>query len=225
MEEVLDHIVLEAVVAHSGLSPVIDLLATSLTSQLPVFISPFLDPAAISINALSVPSVSFRMVYAFPCMALERDVLIAQVAKSVMVPGPSRAQYRPSCRATGEVESVDTAGEDLSSPPLPTSGAHPEGVVSVQRALSGKGFSAAAAQHISCLTQGSTSTVYSTYWKKWYFWCQGHEVDLSHPTVPSETDFFLFLWDGGLMAETIHQYNPGLASVFKFSGCSVFDCP
>ena len=39
------------------------------------------------------------------------------------------------------------------------------------------------------------------------------------------TDFFLSLWDAGLSAETIRGYRPALASVFKYSGCTVFDSP
>ena len=81
IELALDHIVFQAMVAHFGLSLVIDLLATPLNSQLPVFISPFLDPAAFGVNALSVPRDSFRTAYAFPPMAL--------VHESVMVPTPS----------------------------------------------------------------------------------------------------------------------------------------
>ena len=48
-------------------------------------------------------------------------------------------------------------------------------------------------------------------------------MDPSHPTVPLITDFFLSLWDEGLMAETICGYCPALASVFMQSDCSVFD--
>ncbi len=48
MEWTLDQSVFQAMVAHFGLSPVIDLLVTPLNSQLPVFISPFPDMAAFS---------------------------------------------------------------------------------------------------------------------------------------------------------------------------------
>ncbi len=120
------------------------------------------------------------------------------------------------------MDSVDTAGGELSSPPLLTSGAHPDRVVSVWHALRCKGFSAVAAEHISCLTQCSTSTVFNARWEKWYFCCQRYGVD---PIVPSVTDFFLSLWDEGMTAETIRGYCPVLASVFKYSDCSVFDGP
>ena len=65
MEWALDHIVFQAMVAHFGLLPVIDLLVTSLNSQLPVFICPFPNPAVFGVNALSVPWDSFGMAYAF----------------------------------------------------------------------------------------------------------------------------------------------------------------
>ena len=65
MEWALDQSVFQAVVVHFGLSPVIDLLTTPLISQLPVFLSPFLDLTAFRIDALSVPWDSFRIVYAF----------------------------------------------------------------------------------------------------------------------------------------------------------------
>ena len=54
MEWALDRSMFQAVVAHTGLSPVIDLLVTPLNSQLPVFLSPFPDPAGFSIDYLSV---------------------------------------------------------------------------------------------------------------------------------------------------------------------------
>ena len=66
MEWALDHVVFKAMVAHFSLSPVIDLLLTPLNSQLLVFISPFLDLAAFSVDTLSVPWDLFRMAYAFP---------------------------------------------------------------------------------------------------------------------------------------------------------------
>ena len=66
MEWALDDVVFQAVVAHLVLSPVIDLLWPPLNSQLPVFVSPFPDPVAFSIDALSIPWDTFRMVYAFP---------------------------------------------------------------------------------------------------------------------------------------------------------------
>ena len=55
MEWALAHIVFQAIVAHFGLSPVFDLLATPLSFQLPVFISPFPDLEAFDVNALSFP--------------------------------------------------------------------------------------------------------------------------------------------------------------------------
>ena len=90
--------VFQAVVAQFGLPPVIDLLVTPLNSQLPVFISPFADPAAFGINMLSVPRDSFRTAYALPPMALVCDVLMElrgldldspMVAESVVVSRPS----------------------------------------------------------------------------------------------------------------------------------------
>ena len=50
-------------------------------------------------------------------------------------------------------------------------------------------------------------------------------MDLSHPTVPLVTNFFMSLWDEGLMVKTIRGYRPALASVFKYSDCLVFDGP
>ncbi len=48
---------------------------------------------------------------------------------------------------------------------------HPDCLVSAWHALRGNGFSAAAAQCVSCPGQGSTSTINNGHWKKWYFWC------------------------------------------------------
>ena len=122
----------------------IDQLANPLNSQLLVFISPFPDPAAFSIDALSVLWDLFRKVYSSPPTALVCDVLMKLqgldltdldspvVAKSVVVPRHSTAQHRPSRRVTSDADSVDTAGGESSSPPLPTSGARPDCVVSVR---------------------------------------------------------------------------------------------
>ncbi len=74
-EWALDQSVFQAVVAHFGLSPVIDLLATPLNAKLPVFLCPFPDPAAFGVDALSVPWEGFRVAYAYPPTALMRDVL------------------------------------------------------------------------------------------------------------------------------------------------------
>ena len=80
-------------------------------------------------------------------------------------------------------------------------------------------------EHISCPTRESTLAAYIACWKMWHLWWQGYGyVGLSHPNVPSETDF-LSLWHEYLMAETIRGYRPALASMFKYSGCSVFDSP
>ena len=44
-------------------------------------------------------------------------------------------------------------------------------------------------------------------------------------TVPSVTDFSLSLWHEGLRAEALCGCRPALASIFKYSDCSVFDGP
>ncbi len=50
-------------------------------------------------------------------------------------------------------------------------------------------------------------------------------VDLSHPTLPSVTDFFLSLHDEVVIAETILGYHPARDPVFRYSDCSMFDSP
>ena len=75
-EWALDHVVFQALVAHFGLSLVIDLLATALNSQLLVFISPILDLAAFGVYALSVPWDSFMTAHAFPPIAIVHDMLM-----------------------------------------------------------------------------------------------------------------------------------------------------
>ena len=62
MEWALDQSVFQAVVAHFGLLPVIDLLVTSLDSKLSVFISPFPDPAAFGVDTLSCSSMGLIQV-------------------------------------------------------------------------------------------------------------------------------------------------------------------
>ena len=75
MEWALVQSVFQAVVAHFGLSPVIDLLVTPLNSQLPVF-SLFLDPAVFSVDALSVLWDLFEMAYAFSSMVFVHNMLM-----------------------------------------------------------------------------------------------------------------------------------------------------
>ncbi len=69
-EWALDHPCVPSRGGFFGLLPLIGLLATPLKSQVPVIISPFPDPAAFTVDALSVPWDSFRTAYAFPATAL-----------------------------------------------------------------------------------------------------------------------------------------------------------
>ena len=50
-------------------------------------------------------------------------------------------------------------------------------------------------------------------------------MDLSHLTVPLVTNSFLSPWGESLTAETIRGYCPALASICKYSDCSVFNGP
>ena len=53
MEWALNQSVFQAMLVHFGVLPVINLLVTPLNSQLPVFFSPFPDPAAFGVDTLS----------------------------------------------------------------------------------------------------------------------------------------------------------------------------
>ena len=48
-------------------------------------------------------------------------------------------------------------------------------------------------------------------------------MDPLNPSAPELTDFLLSLWDSGLSPETVRGYRAALNSVFKHTGCKVFE--
>ncbi len=71
----LDQEIFPSLLDQSALSPTVDLMATRSNAKLPVFVSPFPDPRALSVDALSMDWSHLLCAYVFPPTAVVRDVL------------------------------------------------------------------------------------------------------------------------------------------------------
>ena len=114
---------------------------------------PFSELATFSIKMLSVPWDLFGAAYAFSAHSVsvrcadeapgprpDSDHDGPVVAESVLVPGSFGAQHQSSSGDANDSDTPDTAGGWLSTPPLPTSGAHTDCLVSVRQALRARVF-------------------------------------------------------------------------------------
>ena len=210
-------------------SPSIDLFASRLNAQLPVYCSLVPDDQAALEDAFRHPWDNLD-VYAVPPFALLRKVLSrVKQSRSCSMTGCSslgrqglvRGSTAPADASTSRSASVGrrrSPAPQRSTPPRRPR-VETSRVATVKQLLRKSGFSRGAASDMSRCVRESTSNVYQSKWLAFCNWCRGRGVAPVSASVPLIVDFFRHLMrDKGLSVPAVRGYRASLNSVFALKG-------
>ena len=210
-------------------SPSIDLFASRLNAQLPVYCSLVPDDQAALEDAFRHPWDNLD-VYAFPPFALLGKVLsrVRQFRNCSMTGSSSlgrqglvRGSTAPADASTSRSASVGrrrSPAPQRSTPPRRPR-VETSRVATVKQLLRKSGFSRGAASDMSRCVRESTSNVYQSKWLAFCNWCRGRGVAPVSTSVPLIVDFFRHLVrDKGLSVPAVRGYRASLNSVFALKG-------
>ena len=205
--------------------PHLDLFATRLNNQLPVFISPFQDPRAWAVDAMSL-SWEGMIAYAFPPVPLLMKVLLKMekdlfghphctvLGKPSVFPSSAFSASCPSSQDSHSEGIFDPA----SFPPSSSEAGdiQPACLAVLQGGLEKAGFSKKSAERVCAAKLSSTQSLYNSPWNTWMDWCLQREMDPIDPTVTSMADFLIFLFEEKkLLPSSIKGYRSAIASTLK----------
>ena len=154
-------------------TPHVDLFATYLNHNLPLYVSPIPDPKAWDIDALNINWTDLTA-YAYPPTALLHRVIqnkamqlsdhtnSPRLARDALVLGPSAALNRDPTAAPG-VDNTPQAVPQLRVPQQPAA-PQPPRLVSRSGQLQEQGFSVEVAERIAAPQRSSTRTIYKSQW-------------------------------------------------------------
>ena len=209
-------------------SPSIDLFASRLNAQLPVYCSLVPDDQAALEDAFRHPWDNLD-VYAFPPFALLGKVLsrvrqsrnCSMTLVSLGRQGLVRGSTAPADASTSRSASVGrrrSPAPQRSTPPKRPR-VETSHVATVKQLLRKSGFSRGAASDMSRCVRESTSNVYQSKWLAFCNWCRGRGVAPVSASVPLIVDFFRHLVrDKGLSVPAVRGYRASLNSVFALKG-------
>ena len=210
-------------------SPSIDLFASRLNAQLPVYCSLVPDDQAALEDAFRHPWDNLD-VYAFPPFALLGKVLSrVRQSRNCSMTGSSslgrqglvRGSTAPADASTSRSASVGrrrSPAPQRSTPPRRPR-VETSRVATVKQLLRKSGFSRGAASDMSRCVRESTSNVYQSKWLAFCNWCRGRGVAPVSASVPLIVDFFRHLVrDKGLSVPAVRGYRASLNSVFALKG-------
>ena len=184
-------------------SPSIDLFASRLNAQLPVYCSLVPDDQAALEDAFQ-HSWDNLDVYVFPPFALLEKVLSrVRQSRNCSMTGSSslgrrglvRGSTAPADTSTSRSASVGRRHSPAPqrSPPPRHPRVETSRVVTVKQLLRKSGFSRGAASDMSRCVHESTSNVYQSKWLTFCNWCRGRGVAPVNASVPLVVDFFRHL--------------------------------
>ena len=205
----------------------LDLFATCLNNQLPVYVSPCPDPQALALDALSLDCNTLPLAYAFPPMPILPKVLQkirdSTVTVILIAPAWPTQSWFPDLlnlliRRPVEIPVLEDlltqqVGRQVWTHRNPAMYNYHAWMLSGIPSLK-RGFSEAAAQRIAIPQRGSTRTVYDGKWAEFCRWCSGQKKDPIRATVPVVADFLIHLFDRTppLAVSTIRGYRSAIAS-------------
>ena len=204
-------------------SPSIDLFASRLNAQLPVYCSLVPDNEAASLGQPGCVRVSAL------CSARKGTVMSTAVSKLFDDSGSSslgrqglvRGSTAPADTSTSRSASVGrrhSPAPQRSTPPRRPR-VETSRVATVKQLLRKSGFSRGAASDMSRCVRESTSNVCQSKWLAFCNWCRGRGVAPVNTSVPLIVDFFRHLVrDKGLSVPAVRGYRASLNSVFALKG-------
>ena len=210
-------------------SPSIDLFASRLNAQLPVYCSLVPDDQAALEDAFRHPWDNLD-VYAFPPFALLGKVLSrVRQSRNCSMTGSSSLGRQGLVRgstAPADASTSCSASVGRRRSPAPQRSTPPRRprvetsrLATVKQLLRKSGFSRGAASDMSRCVRESTSNVYQSKWLAFCNWCRGRGVAPVSASVPLIVDFFRHLVrDKGLSVPAVRGYRASLNSVFALKG-------
>ena len=179
-------------------TPHVDLFATHLNHQLPLYVSPIPDPRAWDIGALNINWTNLTA-YAYsptaPSQGDPKDQAMLlpdhrnspRLSRDALVLGPSAALNRDPSTTPSVNDPTQTVPQVCvpQQPPAP----EPPRLVSRSRQLQEQGFSVEVAERIAVPQRSSTRTIYKSKWALFEKWCRENSVDFSTPSVKQSQIF------------------------------------
>ena len=184
-------------ICQKWFTPHVDLFATHLNHQLPLYVSPIPDPRAWNIDALNINWTNLTA-YAYsptaPSQGDPKDQAMLlpdhrnspRLSRDALVLGPSAALNRDPTTTPSVNDPTQTVPQVCvpQQPPAP----EPPCLVSRSRQLQEQGFSVEVAERIAP-QRSSTRTIYKSKWALFEKWCRENSVDFSTPSVKQSQIF------------------------------------
>ena len=185
-------------ICQKWFTPHVDLFATHLNHQLPLYVSPIPDPRAWDIDALNINWTNLTA-YAYsptaPSQGDPKDQAMLlpdhrnspRLSRDALVLGPSAALNRDPTTTPSVNDPTQTVPQVCvpQQPPAP----EPPRLVSRSRQLQEQGFSVEVAERIAAPQRSSTRTIYKSKWALFEKWCRENSVDFPTPSVKQSQIF------------------------------------
>lgn len=208
--------------------PRIDLFASRLNRQFPIYCSFKPDPDASYIDAFTL-SWSDKNFYCFPPFSCvlqsasknhpgqsNRDNGCSNVANTIMVPNSDV----PSCSSTNHSPPVQESTESSCiSRGKPSTAQKDESsyLSTIRQQLEGLGFTSRSIAVIVASWREGTTSQYQTYLQKWLEFCKQKHCDVLPPPLPLTLDFLSMLYEKGLSYSTINTATSMLSSILQLN--------
>ena len=205
--------------------PQVDLFATRFNHKLPQFVSPVPDPAAWTVDALSIPWGNLD-VYAFPPVSLLNQVTSKVMDQGclrmvLIAPGwPNMPWFwdlvNLSVQIPFQLPTPQLSRDSASQWPSSQEPSQLKSTCVAPRAscIQEQGFTDEVAARIEAPQRSSTRAVYKSKWTIFIKWCDSHKVDFRSPSVSQIADFLLNLFkERKLQPSTIDGYRTAIADM------------
>ena len=207
-------------------TPMVDLFATHLNYELPIYVSPVPDRKAWKIDALNIcwegldgyasshPATSNSKNNNIP---MQDDSTGLRVARDAMVlgSGGSLDQGTPTAPSLEDTTETATLQQVPQQHGVPESTCVASGF---QESNSGR-FSSEVAERIKAPQRESSRKVYQSRWTIYGQWCSQNKVDITSTTVPQVAEFLNYLFTvKNLKPATITGYRTAIADALGSQG-------
>ncbi|XP_041376890.1 uncharacterized protein LOC121389361 [Gigantopelta aegis] len=225
------HKVVAGRILHLWGSLQVDMFATRLNHQLPVFVSPVPDTLALEYDALSMDWTGLDL-YAFPSPVLLSKVLprseCNRDARGAGLGSPTMVSSASVTVSAGAGALATPSGS--AQPAAAAAGVAPEAgglpssrVEVVEFSLLGRGFLERIAELVSSSKRRSTERVYQCHWSAWVRWAGEQDFDPLSPTVNDLAEYFLALvQERKLKVQTVKSHRSSIFTTLRQCGRTDF---
>ncbi|XP_067679993.1 uncharacterized protein [Haliotis asinina] len=196
--------------------PMLDLFATRLNCQLPIYVSPVPDPAAWAVDALSLESSGSST-----GSGQASDHQVHQTASGGShVACPALVRFPSQTLSAGSRSDPSPEGPSHKQAKRPCS-RKPSGIRSarlacIQRGLRNSGYSKRVASALASSQRKTTQKLYDFQWGSFSSFCEDNGVEAGSATLPQIADYLVHLRNvRGLKASSINTNLAAIMSVIR----------